>query len=230
MATVAAEALAPRPVVSHRPWWRGKPVQVAAIVAVMYVAYRVWPLDYPWPQRLTWNSLPSHLDNFQVWLLDQRSAEDPSFVFAVFSPCASSDPSPTKETCTAGRASVAALALESWLRRHFLAVPVTGWMTEHLYIPMLRAAAVSEDKVKLVINHSTSANSLRADDVERVLEYEVYWRIPHDVAVSNSNQLGQPIVLAKPYARASRAISDIAFSLAGQRRERKGFLDRVLGR
>jgi pilus assembly protein CpaE len=99
-----------------------------------------------------------------------------------------------------------------------------------LALEMLRAAAVSDDKVKLIINHSTSSNSLRAEDVERVLEYDVYWRIPHDVAVSNSNQLGQPIVLSKPYARASRAITDIAYSLSGLRRERKGFLDRVLGR
>jgi pilus assembly protein CpaE len=99
-----------------------------------------------------------------------------------------------------------------------------------LALEMLRAASVSEDKVKLVINHSTSSNSLRPEDVERVLEYEVYWRIPHDVAVSNSNQLGQPIVLAKPYARASRAIMDMSYNLAGLRRERKGFLDRVLGR
>ncbi len=99
-----------------------------------------------------------------------------------------------------------------------------------LALEMLRAAAVSEDKVKLIINHSTSSNSLRPEDVERVLEYEVYWRIPHDLAVSSSNQLGQPIVLAKPYARASRAITDIAFNLAGMRRERRGFLDRVLGR
>ncbi len=99
-----------------------------------------------------------------------------------------------------------------------------------LALEMLRAASVSEDKVKLVINHSTSSNSLRAEDVERVLEYDVYWRIPHDVAVSNSNQLGQPIVLAKPYARASRAINDMSYNLAGLRRERKGFLDRVLGR
>jgi pilus assembly protein CpaE len=99
-----------------------------------------------------------------------------------------------------------------------------------LALEMLRAASVSEDKVKLIINHSTSSNSLRAEDVERVLEYSVFWRIPHDVAVSNSNQLGQPIVLAKPYARASRAITDISFSLAGQRPDRRGFLDRVLGR
>jgi pilus assembly protein CpaE len=99
-----------------------------------------------------------------------------------------------------------------------------------LALEMLRAAAVSEDKVKLIINHSTASNSLRPEDVQRVLEYEVFWRIPHDVAVSNSNQLGQPIVLSKPYARASRAITDIAYHLAGLRRERKGFLDRVLGR
>ena len=100
-----------------------------------------------------------------------------------------------------------------------------------LALEMLRAASVLEDKVKLVINHSTSSNSLRAEDVERVLEYDVYWRIPHDVAISNSNQLGQPIILAKPYARASRAISDLAYSLAGlHREERRGFLDRVLGR
>ena len=99
-----------------------------------------------------------------------------------------------------------------------------------LALEMLRAASVSEDKVKLIINHSTSSNSLKPEDVERVLEYGVFWRIPHDVAVSNSNQLGQPIVLAKPYARASRAITDISFSLAGLHRERKGFLDRVLGR
>jgi pilus assembly protein CpaE len=99
-----------------------------------------------------------------------------------------------------------------------------------LALEMLRAAAVSEDKVKLIINHSTASNSLRPEDVQRVLEYEVFWRIPHDVAVSNSNQLGQPIVISKPYARASRAITDIAYHLSGLRRERKGFLDRVLGR
>jgi pilus assembly protein CpaE len=99
-----------------------------------------------------------------------------------------------------------------------------------LALEMLRSASVSEDKVKLVINHSTAANSLKAADVERVLEYEVYWRIPHDIAVSNSNQLGQPIVLAKPYARASRSIIDLGYSLAGVRHEKKGFLDRVLGR
>jgi pilus assembly protein CpaE len=98
-----------------------------------------------------------------------------------------------------------------------------------LALEMLRAASVSEDKVKLTINHCTSANSLREEDVQRVLEYEVFWRIPHDLAVSSSTQLGQPIVLTRPYARVARSITDLAYTLSGNRPERRGFLDRILG-
>jgi len=99
-----------------------------------------------------------------------------------------------------------------------------------LALEMLRAAGVSEDKVKLTINHSTAANSLREEDVSRVLEYDVFWRIPHDLAVSSSTQLGQPIVIAKPYARVSRAIIELTQALTGTRSEKRGFLDRFLGR
>jgi pilus assembly protein CpaE len=99
-----------------------------------------------------------------------------------------------------------------------------------LALEMLRAASVSEDKVKLTINHCTSANSLREEDVQRVLEYEVFWRIPHDLAVSSSTQLGQPIVLTRPYARVARSITDLAYALSGVRPDHRGFLDRILGR
>jgi pilus assembly protein CpaE len=99
-----------------------------------------------------------------------------------------------------------------------------------LALEMLRAAGVSEDKVKLMINHSTAANSLREEDVSRVLEYDVFWRIPHDLSVSSSTQLGLPIVVAKPYARVSRSIIELAHALTGTKQEKRGFLDRVLGR
>jgi glycine betaine/proline transport system permease protein len=59
----------------------------------MYIGYR-WGVSedengvliprFPWPEGLTWNALPAHVDDFQTWLLDQRNAEDPSFVFAIF--------------------------------------------------------------------------------------------------------------------------------------------------
>ena len=42
MTTVAADALATTPTLAHRPWWRGKIVQTAGIVALMYLAYRLW--------------------------------------------------------------------------------------------------------------------------------------------------------------------------------------------
>ena len=84
MASVAAETVRPAPVVAHRPWWRGKLVQVAGIVALMYVAYRVWALEYPWPVSLEWNALSGHLDDFQTWLIDERNVEEPSVVFAAF--------------------------------------------------------------------------------------------------------------------------------------------------
>src|SRR3990172_659353 len=82
--TTVTELAPVTPVLSHRPWRRGKLVQTAGIVALMYLAYRAWALGYPWPDRLTWNSLPAHIDDFQTWLLDERNAADPSLVFALF--------------------------------------------------------------------------------------------------------------------------------------------------
>jgi pilus assembly protein CpaE len=99
-----------------------------------------------------------------------------------------------------------------------------------LALEMLRAASISEDKVKLTINHCTSANSLRDTDVQRVLEYEIFWQVPNDLSVASSTQLGQPIVLTKPYARVSRSITDLASAISGIPRQKGGFLDRFLNR
>ena len=49
------EAPSVAPVVSHVPWWRGKLVQVAAIVGVMWLAYRGWKTEYEWPNDLVWS-------------------------------------------------------------------------------------------------------------------------------------------------------------------------------
>jgi glycine betaine/proline transport system permease protein len=84
MASVATETVPRVPVLAHRPWWRGKLVQVAVIVALMYVAYRIWALEYTWPSELVWNSLSLHLDDFQTWLLTERGKEDQGIVFTVF--------------------------------------------------------------------------------------------------------------------------------------------------
>ena len=72
------------PTLSHLPWWRGAASRWRAIVGLMVIAYRASKLDYPWPTRLTFTSLSAHLDEFQAWLIDQRSAEDTGIVFTIF--------------------------------------------------------------------------------------------------------------------------------------------------
>jgi glycine betaine/proline transport system permease protein len=73
-----APALAPAPA-----RWRGKPVQVAVIVAAMVVAFAALRNEFPWPVSLTWVELPAELDDLQNWLLDQRTAADPNIIFAI---------------------------------------------------------------------------------------------------------------------------------------------------
>ncbi|HEX4746259.1 MAG TPA: ABC transporter permease subunit [Gaiellaceae bacterium] len=76
----------PLPVVtvSHVPWWRGKIVQVAATVAVMWLAYRGWKSEYPWPDQLVWNRLQFEFDETQSWLIDKRLTGDGGLFFSIF--------------------------------------------------------------------------------------------------------------------------------------------------
>ena len=82
--TTVTEAPAVVPVVSHVPWWRGKLVQVAAIVGVMWLSYRGWKTEYPWPSDLVWNKLQVELDEIQTWLIDKRLEGGGGLFFAVF--------------------------------------------------------------------------------------------------------------------------------------------------
>jgi glycine betaine/proline transport system permease protein len=70
--------------VEHRPWWRSRVTLTAAIAGVMLVAYFGWKSQYPWPESLTWNALPTHLNDFQTWLVDQRNADHPGAVIRSF--------------------------------------------------------------------------------------------------------------------------------------------------
>jgi glycine betaine/proline transport system permease protein len=82
--SVATERVAAAPVPTGRPWWLSRPGQVAAIAAVVLVAFLVARGDARWPSTLAWNTLGGELDDFQSWLIQQRSAADQNFVFAIF--------------------------------------------------------------------------------------------------------------------------------------------------
>jgi glycine betaine/proline transport system permease protein len=57
---------------------------VLAVVVLMLLCFLVARGDFPWPDSLVWAALPDHLDDFQGWLIDQRSAADPNVIFAIF--------------------------------------------------------------------------------------------------------------------------------------------------
>ena len=83
MTTVTDAPLAPT-VISHVPWWRGKIVQVASIVAVMWLAYRGWKAEYPWPSELVWSGLQLEFDDVQSWLIDKELEGGGGLLFSVF--------------------------------------------------------------------------------------------------------------------------------------------------
>jgi glycine betaine/proline transport system permease protein len=64
--------------------WRGRPAQVAGVAALMLLAFALLRGDAPWPDGLVWKQLPDKLDDFQSWLLEQRTADDRNFVFTIF--------------------------------------------------------------------------------------------------------------------------------------------------
>jgi glycine betaine/proline transport system permease protein len=81
---VASRRLAAPAFAAPTSRWRGRPAAVAGIIGVMLVGFALLRNEFPWPTSLTWQALPGRLDDFQVWLLDERTAEDRNFVFAIF--------------------------------------------------------------------------------------------------------------------------------------------------
>ena len=69
----------------RRQRWRSRPAQVLGVVAAHAARVRALrAASYPWPACARLDALPDELDDFQGWLIDQRTADDPNFVFSIF--------------------------------------------------------------------------------------------------------------------------------------------------
>jgi pilus assembly protein CpaE len=84
---------------------------------------------------------------------------------------------------------------------------------------MLRAWSFPEERIKLCINHSNTANSIRDADIARTLDYEIFWQIPFDAAASRASQLGQPVVLSSPRSKVSQNLAELARVIGGVRQQ-----------
>jgi hypothetical protein len=81
--------------------------------------------------------------------------------------------------------------------------------------------------VKIVINHTSDAHGDARVDIRRVLGKEIFWSIPYDRAISQTTQLGMPIVAAKPKSKASQSFVELAYAVGGIRSRPKGMLERL---
>jgi pilus assembly protein CpaE len=79
----------------------------------------------------------------------------------------------------------------------------------------LQREGFDEDRLKLVVNHATNATSVTDGEVSRAVGYEVFWTFPHDRAVPNSTQRGEPLVLSQPRARLTQEVCALAAHFGG---------------
>ncbi len=109
-----------------------------------------------------------------------------------------------------------------------------------LAIDMLRSWNYPQEKVKLVINATNEAANVQPQEVRRMLGRDVFWSIPYDRNISTSTQLGMPVVVTKPSARASESLIELAYALSGVREQQqeqqeqqkegsKGLFGRIFG-
>jgi len=96
-----------------------------------------------------------------------------------------------------------------------------------LALEMLRSWSFPAEKVKIVINHTSDAHADARVDIRRVLGKDVFWTIPYDRSIAQMTQLGTPIVVAKPRAKASQSLIELAYAVGGIRSRPKGMLERL---
>jgi len=83
-------------------------------------------------------------------------------------------------------------------------------------LKLLASSSFPLDKVKLTINHANATDSVKESDIGSILRHDIFWRIPYDEDAGVGVQLGKPVVVAKPGARISQSILELAAVLSGR--------------
>jgi pilus assembly protein CpaE len=84
-----------------------------------------------------------------------------------------------------------------------------------MVLAMLRGWSFPAEKLKLVLNHTTTANGIQVTDVARALGVEPFWQIPFDQTALRAGQLGQSVVLVSPRSRVSQNLAELAGRFGG---------------
>jgi pilus assembly protein CpaE len=72
------------------------------------------------------------------------------------------------------------------------------------------------DKVKLLLNRASSRTRIKDADIEALVGYPVWRRLPNDYAAIVGSARGRPVVLDQPRSALASSIRHIATQLVGQ--------------
>lgn len=83
-------------------------------------------------------------------------------------------------------------------------------------LDLLEAEGFPADRLNLTINNVNRVRTIKTSDIPRVVRHEIFWEIPYDEQVVRASQTGQPVVLAKPKARAAKELRGLATKVVGR--------------
>jgi pilus assembly protein CpaE len=82
-------------------------------------------------------------------------------------------------------------------------------------LTLLKSLGFSQDRLKLVLNRSSSKTSLNDEQATSVLAHPISWRIENDHTVLDAAAHGQPVVTCRPQSGFARGVRGMARQIAG---------------
>lgn len=146
---------------------------------------------------------------------DVGASPDPELIARILKTLARSFDFVVVDTPGAFGPQVAAALDESTTVLLVTTVDIASIKDARFSLDTLRGAGFGTDRLKLVVNHATNANSVTDADVARTVNYEVSWVLPHDSAVPISTQHGDPVMMSNPKALMARKVDSLASFLSG---------------
>lgn len=98
------------------------------------------------------------------------------------------------------------------------------------FLTVLRGEGYGDDKVKLVVNYPYQEGGVSTGELSKILNYPIFWKMPHDSACGQYVNLGQTIVQFRPKARISQNILQLARTMSGINKPKDGFLSNLIKR
>jgi pilus assembly protein CpaE len=95
-------------------------------------------------------------------------------------------------------------------------------------LDMLQTMGYSTDRVKVLLNRTSSKTNIDETQARKVIEQPIWWRVSNDHAVLGAAAAGRPVVLADPHAPLARDIRALARQIGNIDEPRRGRWRRML--